>query len=491
MPVVKRGFLFKHFEKFICAIAALAFLFAVVYAIARAGALSREVPPEKVERDLELIAEGMRGEADPVQKRDYLEQILARVEELPPALPMRAHVFFPPVRTRDGQTTVATDTEFVVSFDEPVTPGTVRIVGEEELVQVVEHPVEGDYRKVRLRSRSEEGAGLVVGETPSGDTEYAVVIRRGVGKTAHPPREISVVDRQGGVTLGFEPDPRNEDIRLVGYEVWRRDWDDPLGEYRKVTRVTGQSAAARPAPSRSRRRPTGPPAIDFGAMAAARAREAAERARREAMARAGGAAAPSGPMRPGVGRPTARPAAEAAPEELTWRDASVSPGKTYSYKARTVGADTYPEAGEFGDPILVRVPPNVDFQFTRSTIGKVGFEVAKLFTGGTVKKASFWTSVGDEIGGVEQDSDTGEVLNYRTGMVMVDFHRAVLLPGTGVTDRVVYADREGNLHERLREETGSDLWEMLKEQESAPTRGPLRRRTGRFMPSGPLGGRRH
>jgi hypothetical protein len=78
-------------------------------------------------------------------------------------------------------------------------------------------------------------------------------------------------------------------------------------------------AAARPSAGRSRRRRSGPPAIDFGAQAAARAREAAERARREAMARVG-RTMPTGPTGPGVrGRPTGptgplAPTAPAVPE---------------------------------------------------------------------------------------------------------------------------------------------------------------------------------
>jgi len=92
----------------------------------------------------------------------------------------------------------------------------------------------------------------------------------------------------------------------------------------------------------------------------------------------------------------------------------------------------------------------------------VGFDVAKLFPDGEVRKETFWVSVGQEIGGVSKDADTGEVLNFRTGLVMVDFHRAVLLPGVGVSDRVIYADQEGNLDFRLRAKTDSDLWKMLE-----------------------------
>jgi hypothetical protein len=144
-------------------------------------------------------------------------------------------------------------------------------------------------------------------------------------------------------------------------------------------------------------------------------------------------------------------------------------GEAYSYKVRTVAANTYPQAGGFTEPLLVKVDPRVDFRFARSLSDKVGFDVAKMFPGG-VRTETFWVSVGQEIGGIVQDPMTGEVLNFSTGHVMVDFHKSVVLAGVGVTDRVVYADPEGSLHVRLRGETGSGIWEQ--KAAAAPGRRP-------------------
>ncbi|MHC4788776.1 MAG: hypothetical protein ACYS8K_06160, partial [Planctomycetota bacterium] len=166
------------------------------------------------------------------------------------------------------------------------------------------------------------------------------------------------------------------------------------------------------------------------------------------------------------GRGVQQPQAEGADQ---FRDPQVVAGEAYSYKVRTVAANTYPQAGGFTEPLLVKVDPRVDFRFARSLSDKVGFDVAKMFPGG-VRTETFWVSVGQEIGGIVQDPMTGEVLNFSTGHVMVDFHKSVVLAGVGVTDRVVYADPEGSLHVRLRGETGSGIWEQ--KAAAAPGRRP-------------------
>ena len=455
MPVVKRGFLFKHFEKIICGVVGAALLLAVLYAVSRAGTLRKEASPEQVEEDLRRIAMGAEAASSPLEKTDYLPQIMDRLASVPPPRTMRPNVFYPPAAMSAGSITLAPDSEAVIKFKAPITPGTIRVTGDEDAVQILEHPVDGDYKAVRVRSRSKEGVALVVGETASGKQEYSVAVRQGVGRTAFPPTGVRVVDRQGSVTLELEPNAQNEEVEVVGYEIWRRDWGDPLGNYHKV-------AQAEPGARRGFRMPGGaPPGYRGGPPAGIR----------------------RGPFGPGTmpGRPggPAGTAGREQEEAVTWEDRGVKPGESYSYRIRTVGANTYPKTSDFTDPVLVRVPRNVDFQFTRSSADKVGFDVAKLFPDGEVRKETFWVSVGQEIGGVSKDADTGEVLNFRTGLVMVDFHRAVLLPGVGVSDRVIYADQEGNLDFRLRAKTDSDLWKMLEAQaDERRRRGPVVRPPG-------------
>jgi hypothetical protein len=143
---------------------------------------------------------------------------------------------------------------------------------------------------------------------------------------------------------------------------------------------------------------------------------------------------------------------------MTYVDDDVKPGGSYSYRIRTIGENTTPKAGAWTDDELVKVEPDVDFRFTRSSREGPGCEVAKR-AGGLVQKDTFMVAVGQEIGGVEEDRATGRTTNLLTGEYLVDFHRSIYLEGEGVTDRLIYADSEGNLHERLRGESeAKDLW---------------------------------
>ncbi|MHC5034933.1 MAG: hypothetical protein ACYTFZ_07840, partial [Planctomycetota bacterium] len=379
-------------------------------------------------------------------------------QEVPSPIPLGRDPFRPPLPERHATVRIGLNRTFILEVESPFKPDSVHVVGSADILELSEYPADGDYRQIRLRSGNREGKAVVEGESDSVKHEYPIVVNAQVGKIAHPPSKLTASGRRGAVTLRIEPNRDNDDegVKVVKYEVWRRDWVDPLGDYNKVGEAVAgavaESSDERTAPAGGFRPPLG-----GGLMAGPAARRAQE----------------------------PQPAKKAARAE--WRDQKVKPGQVYSYKARTVGSNTYPAAGEFTRPVMVKVEPNVDFAFQRSTGDTVGFDVAKQFSAGVLKE-TFWITVGQEIGGISKSGS--EVRSFLTGFVMVDFHRGVLLPSVGVTDRVIYADPEGNLHMRLRKERGSSIWDEKSDTERT-TRASSTRASGR-MPAaaGPRRGRR-
>ncbi len=436
MPVVKRGIIFAYFDKAICALVLVGILLAAVHTVRRTGTLARTAPPEEALEGLQAVRDKLARPAQEVAVRDFQDDILARFRSSAEPRTMRSDIFHRPAPQREGPTRVAPGSRFVVEFSSPLTEGSVRVSSGDALVRVIQHPVEGDYSRVALESTNSTGSAVVVGQGLSGRHEYRVVVDREGGKDAAPPAEVVVSGRQGGVELTIRPNPanRNKGVEVVGYEIWRRDWDDPLGSFRKVATATpGGTAPAAP----TRRGPTGPtgPTGGFG---------------RPSMP----GIAPWGGQQQRQQQQPRQPGGEV----VTWRDDGAKPGSSYSYKVRTVGSNTYPRASEFAEPILVKAAPNVDFRFLQASLAEVAFEVAKRTGPQTAQRNQFWVGRGEQIGGIAR-TRSGEVINLLTDAVVVDFHSKIILEGAGVTDRLIYADSEGNLHMRLRRESESEeLW---------------------------------
>ncbi|MHC4593101.1 MAG: hypothetical protein ACYS8L_10465, partial [Planctomycetota bacterium] len=357
MPVGKQGILFKYFDKAICAVVALAVLATLFYTVKRAGSLGREEPPENAARVIEQIEAKLRSgtTSNALEKKAYLPEVLARIQKVPSPVPLGRDPFRPPLPERHSTVRIGLNRTFILELESPFKVDSVHVRGSEKTLALREYPANGDYRQMQLRSGNREGKAVVEGESDSVKHEYPIVVNARVGKIAHPPSKLTAAGRRGTVTLRIEPNRDNDDegVRIVKYEVWRRDWVDPLGEYRKV----GEAVAGAVAESSSRR--TAPaagaargPALPFG----------------------------GGPMAGPRGTPVARRTQEPQPAKkgarAEWRDRGVKAGQAYSYKARTVGSNTYPAAGEFTRPIMVKVEPKVDFAFQRSTGDTVGFDVA-------------------------------------------------------------------------------------------------------------------
>ena len=115
--------------------------------------------------------------------------------------------------------------------------------------------------------------------------------------------------------------------------------------------------------------------------------------------------------------------AAAQPEEagILWQDDQVEPGQYYNYKARGVGANTFPTEGEYCQAVMVEVLPDIDFRFTLTSRDTVRFEVVKAVGPQGAQKENFWVGVGGEIGGLYTERSTGAQQSYLTGNVLVDF----------------------------------------------------------------------
>jgi len=381
MPSLKRGFLFTYFDKIICGVVGLGLLLGIVYALNRLGPLPAEIAPENVSAQINKLQQKLR---QPSQTLNVQLPELTVADQVPPAPAVRPGVFIWPLPVEYPPAKVGLNKTFVLQFKAPLGKGTVTVQRNEVLLDIVEHPVEGDYSKVRVKSKSWPGEAAVVGYEGDRAHIYTVIVDPAVNKTAYPPT-IRVTSRQGAVSLELVEDDRiaEEEVEVLYYEIWRRDWSDPLGDYELINEVDLSGRALRgataPVPARRTTVTPRPPAGGY----------TGGRPPVPAWARTG--AVPPGMVpgtMPGAPRATAAPA-PAEKKGIPWQDNTVEAGRYYSYKARAVGVNTFPTEGEFCDPVIVEVLSDIDFRFTLTSRDMVRFEVVKA-AGNTVRKQNFW-----------------------------------------------------------------------------------------------------
>ncbi len=449
MPVQRRGFFFRHFEKMLCAVVLVGILMGGVYVSHRGGDLAVELNTEQVKLDIKNMVAAREKPPPVVEEPELAAMVAAQSQNVrePQQVPDVTVTALPAVYPSQR---VGVDMEFDLEFNAPLREDSVSIEGAAMLVQIVQHPVDDDYSKVRLKTTSLEGEANVTGIAADRKHIFPVVVDAEVGKTPYAPTGLTAEALPGGVAIAFTEDPRiAEDAVWVSYyEVWRRDWSDALGQYEMVYQLRPDVALGTEAESDSLddlpRDIVEQLREQFGDNIP---RDVLERVRRD-FARTGARREEESPVEEG---------------QLTWTDTGVTPGARYGYKVCTVGSNTYPTRGEPTGVANVEVPPMIDFRFLLTGPGSVRFEIAKRVGTGslaTVRRKSFWVAVGDEIGGVEADRTTQRLDSFLTGYILVDFHSQLVDTGTGrPTSRVIYADQNGMLYERRRNETGSDeLW---------------------------------
>ncbi|MGD2174198.1 MAG: hypothetical protein PVJ27_02255, partial [Candidatus Brocadiaceae bacterium] len=455
-----RGFLFRYFDRILCGVVAVGLLACIAYAVKRAASLPEQIRPNKISNDLQVLQRKKETPPPAVREPQLAEKIAQSLRQAPTPRPVRDPML-PPLPVVYPAQTVGRDMTFELNFAAPLAPGSVEVEGNEFLVEVLEHPLDEDYSSIRLKSsRSFDGKVSVVGIAGDVKHIHPVVVDKEVGKTPYPPVEITVRKQVGSVVLAFKPHPNvaEEGVQVRSYEVWRRDWSDPTGDYRLVAYASAEPGRAA----------TGTPE-----------KKAAERGRRAAPS-----GAPSGEAfmppevqemlrRMGQRVPSGAPEAPAPPEEevtaaegqILWWDRDVTPGRKYGYKFRTVGQNTYPAKGDFTEPVTVPVWPNIDFRVSFTGTDSVRFEVVKLDAQtGRIRRESFWVALGDEIGGTVRDRSTGARTDFLTGCTLVDFQAQAPNPVTGGRSaRVTYADQSGVLHQLYRDQIrAEELWERAR-----------------------------
>ncbi len=477
MPVEKRGVLFRYFDKAILGIVVVGLLLTLAYVVTRTGSASEQVDLSQVQANVDRIQRALQEAPPELTVPNYEGQVAQLFGEQATPATVRPYLINMPHPESYVEFRVGPDKDFTLEFNEPLARGSVEVTGDEALARVLEHPVGIDYRKVKLHSANREGQARVSGTTASGNEHiYPVVVDAAVGKTAYPPVELAVGDQLEQIMLEWQPDPRiaTDEVDVVQYQVWRRDWNDPLGEYKEVGGLNiagGRSVAygggvPRASAGRDRRTDTmGPPAGMIGmdpSMMDPSVMFDPSLGGGPPGAMGGGPPGGFGGTRPRTRRGTE----ETAVETMQWQDFNVEPGARYSYKVRTVGSNTFPGEGEFTEPIRVEVHPSFDIKFTSVALDRVNIQVAKgsIDANGNLvapSSAAFYVSRGGEIGGVTEPTAMGQVENYLTDYMLLDYHRAVRRPEGGVSSRIIYVDEDGRLRVRWQNETESRIWDSL------------------------------
>ncbi|MCD6416081.1 MAG: hypothetical protein J7M08_05235 [Planctomycetes bacterium] len=451
MPVRESGLLFRYFDKAICVIVAGLLLVALFYAVTRTSGIEKGVDKEEIAREIKQIKERSHKEPPAIEELKLVDKVRPRTKEISEARAVRDPMVVPLPVVYEPQK-VATNMKFVLHFSAPLDHETIHKEGDEFLVTIGQHPVAGDYSKVELESSLWPGEIYIVGKSGKDMHVYPVIIGSSAGKTPYRPIELTVRQSLGSVLLAFKPDPKvkAQRVKVKHYEIWRRDWDDPLGNFKQVATVKPGSTSSAGGEEPKQAGPLAPRGPRLPGLGESGLSEFQRR-----LMQARGRTAPPGPEATGGKEETKQ-----EKDVITWRDSSstVKPGSKYAYKVRLVGANTYPTEGEFTDPVSATVGAPLDIRFTLTGANNVRFEVVKEING-EAQKDSFWVCEGDEIGGLKVKPGKGNV-NLASGYRLVDFHPQVRDPETGArTSRVIYADQKGVLHAIYRNQKTLDyLW---------------------------------
>ncbi len=423
MPVRRRGWLFQYFEKLVCGVAAILLLIGL-YDVWPRNRLPQELKPDRLDARIEQLARRSRSKPPPLSDAPRLQEKVVAHFRAAGRLPGLGELMTPPQPEVYDPIRVGVNMEFEVEFRAPLAADSLTVMGNEGLLEVVKPPgAEGDYRTVVVRSRDPgteqvEGEATLVGMASGVKHIYPVRVSRDVTAAPPPPAELRVQRARRYVVLECKPPVGSGSARILGYEIWRRDWSDPLAEYERV-------GGARASQARGG---------DWAAVIEGIKGLSPEMKERIQRRIAGGYA--------------------------MWRDTGVTPGRVYAYKARAVGVDTFPQRGEFTDPVNVRVLRNTDFKFTLVGADSVRFELLKRIGLERFLRKSLWIRPGDKIETVYISRQTGEAEPMETGYTLVDFHSQARVPGTQRTvSRVICADESGSLSARYAGEVSSeDLW---------------------------------
>jgi len=497
MPAERKGFLFSHFEKIICAVVALAVLLALYYMNSRSKGERITELVTRIANATNDINRQWNAKAPDIPCPDYLgDRAKAYAVPTPMEITRQGLDYLWPIIYRTME--IGTEKGYVLSFYEPLDFGSVKIVGEDPPGQVIEptieHPADGSYAKARIRTKTELESGQlgrarIVGMAGGREHIHPVVVNPRIDPQPLAPLNVRASAQRGYVLVVFEPNPENKkrEVGVTYYEVFRKNARHLVGDFSLVGRVKAdkiESTGTRPA--------AGGPGPAGGAGA-----------RPEMMWPDG-----RGGLVPPVPEAMARPAeggegvgdAEKKKVRYGFRDTAKrarmskkDPGppvadEEYFYKVRTVGTRSMPPQSEFTEEVQVKTPANVEWRFLGVSGRRLRFEVA-VWREGHTRKSTFYNEIGEQIGGILQDKNTGAIQNFLTQNYLVDHHPNVMHKKGNATvpdSRVIYVDRRGDLQSRWKRET--DTPELFADQKVKPD--AREGREGREGPSpyGPMPG---
>lgn len=446
MPVEKRSFLFRYFDKIVCAVIAIGLILVVVSAVKRNRGDETRNLIARIEQASGQVENQAHRAAPEEPVEDYLK---LRAERNVVEAPGRVVDLTPHPAKKYEPVWLGTAQTEVLSFTEPLVPGTtVEVIGPaaEDVLKILEFPVDGDYTKVRVQTTKVEGRVELRAQTQRSRVVRAVWVKKGMNAQAYPPIELKALAIREGVALSFKPNPQNvEHVAVSVHQIWRQDPHDAAAGFTLLAEVPARpsetawagAGATAPVPS-----PGAPIPSPFGE---------------------GGWNMSGLPPAEGTGTGVS---AEGANEPYKILDQGIQPDGVYVYKIRSMPQQYYQKPSEFTDKTQVETLPNIDFRYVRGQPLRGGrarltFEVAK-YTGNEIRTVSFQNRVGDMIGGVDYD-ETGRPVYYLTGCYLVDCHYYVRPEKGGTLGRITYMDRRGRLRMRYKNEVAApDLWEQLQ-----------------------------
>ncbi len=355
-------FLFRNFEKMICALVVLAFAGAVVQAVR----INRDDELEQTIDEIERHVRVLQTPDDPPPLDELPDYAAKRERHLQVSRPPdpRGSVFWMPAPQYYPEITVGTEREFVVEFNDPIQDGMVNVsivTGENVLDEekMFVHPVHGDYSRVAIYTGPGEGRARITGIGGGRAHVREIITDVSIQPQPAPPVGLGHAVERRAVKIFFEPNPENRgEVAVEGYEIFRRAAHDLTGEFVRVTTVASD-----------------------------------EEKENEGLA-------------------------------YTWSDRNFAPDVIYLYKIRALGERSSPKESvfaELNDP--VRTMPMVDFRLVRGFMSPGGvFEIRLQLAAevrGSFEERELELFAGDRIAaGAEGRLDSG--------CILLDYHREPL-----------------------------------------------------------------
>jgi len=512
MPIGKRSIFFRYFDKAALGLTVLGLIASLGYPVVRRGAVGQYTGlAPAIEKDIRVITEAQkRPEPDPPQKDFLTGAWQSMVANLTAEIPVEPYRFRKPRPVEPEAMKVGVDRDdIVISFGAPLDEGSIRVESGlegtvEEVVRVVEHPYQGDYSKVRIRTIDFPGDRPVTAtiEGRAGQVPYwqMVIVDKGVGKVPYPPVELAASVSREGVNVSFEeaPEIETDEVIVAYYEIERRDWSDPLGEFERVCNIDPEGRVIWSVETKEAvRRPIyeEEEEEEYDDRPPEWVEEEEELPDEYFYGQPGYRSGRTEEQEDYYNRPRDRQAGELPPEEevvpaISWLDGSVAPGGRYSYRVRTVGENTFPEKGEtFAQSEQVEAPPDIDIMLVSVFQGGFGrpararLQIVMLsgasgyrYVRNIVAERTVDVRPGDMIGDVIYDEATGRQLaDLSTGYTLVDCQPYVRRIKDGlpqVSARIIYADRDGVLRGLWKGDRRTELWDLGERRMTRSRRFP-------------------